>query len=478
MAKHLIIVVSCLLILAGSVFSNSASSEQSYIEKREQDKLWRQANKAYKAGSYKEAFDIYTKLASKGSEQAQYRLAGKTAKGQHDKKLEAKAFSFEQKAAQQGSLAAQYALFDTYSNRFGKNDPKTAIKWLKKSAESGYALAQWRLGHNYKEGKYGLKKDQTKALEWLEKAGHQGLSQASVAVAEFYRFGWGVAKNEAKSKEWYKRAGEQGDEFAKHLSRSKAEREAFDAASKSDWSTSDALIIDENNIVYLTNSRIKNPISVTEWAWYTPTFSQRYKDEFERHDVIQKATPKINKGLKFAASQVKVRFNLDFPREPYDFQREGYTSTLTPETYIPFNKDDFVEKKMGDHYGVSFTNTEEFEFIKVPKDIARKYPKYGSAGDPSLLIYGEIVGAEEGDKWVRKVDPSGPATALTSAMAAIVAAEVALDQAYEGRTHKYDVEKHLKVKITKVELSTEGMCVTYKKTRDKSCLSERQRRRR
>lgn len=71
-----------------------------------------------------------------------------------------------------------------YSFRLGKGvakDDKEAVKWFRKAAEQGLALAQFDLGECYLEGT-GVDKDEKEAVKWFRKAAEQGLGEAETAL--------------------------------------------------------------------------------------------------------------------------------------------------------------------------------------------------------------------------------------------------------------------------------------------------------
>ena len=69
---------------------------------------------------------------------------------------------------------AQYGLGVYYD---GIGDDKTAVEWFTKSAEQGYASAQFALGLAYYYGK-GVDPDPEQATFWLKKAAEQDHADA------------------------------------------------------------------------------------------------------------------------------------------------------------------------------------------------------------------------------------------------------------------------------------------------------------
>ncbi len=62
-------------------------------------------------------------------------------------------------------------------------DYKEAVSWYRKSANQGYAKAQYNLGLMYAEGK-GVGQDYKEAVSWYRKAAVQGEAEAENSLKE------------------------------------------------------------------------------------------------------------------------------------------------------------------------------------------------------------------------------------------------------------------------------------------------------
>ncbi|WP_317319369.1 tetratricopeptide repeat protein, partial [Alistipes communis] len=62
-------------------------------------------------------------------------------------------------------------------------DYTEAVKWYRKAAEQGYAVAQFEMGWCYKHG-YGVPKDLAEAKRWYRKAADAGNQDAKKHLAE------------------------------------------------------------------------------------------------------------------------------------------------------------------------------------------------------------------------------------------------------------------------------------------------------
>ena len=81
-------------------------------------------------------------------------------------------------------------------------------------AESGDADSQYNIGWMYLNG-YGLRVNDSLALEWWEKASEQGHADASFSIGMLYSLGEGkVPKDLEKSVDYYLKAAEDGHEDA------------------------------------------------------------------------------------------------------------------------------------------------------------------------------------------------------------------------------------------------------------------------
>ena len=88
-----------------------------------------------------------------------------------------------------------------------------AVDLWRPLAEQGDAVAQYRLGTLYAEGK-GVEQDDAIAFMWMQRAANQGDADAQYGVGASYIGGLGVEKNEAEAARWFQRAANQGMVYA------------------------------------------------------------------------------------------------------------------------------------------------------------------------------------------------------------------------------------------------------------------------
>ena len=102
---------------------------------------------------------------------------------------------------------------ECYKDGFGvKQDYSKAVELLKISSEKNYS-AQFLLGYMYHEG-LGVQKDYQKAFELTQKSADAGFAKAEFNLAMFYAKGEGVIKDLDKFKFWILKAADDGDSTA------------------------------------------------------------------------------------------------------------------------------------------------------------------------------------------------------------------------------------------------------------------------
>jgi tetratricopeptide (TPR) repeat protein len=116
--------------------------------------------------------------------EASERLVGDAMKQLSNNNYTEAATLFEQ-AAKLGHMGAQFALGDAYVNEkgVGKNYA-TAASWFAKAAEQGHPWAQRSLGAHLYYG-MGVPKDEKKAIYWFSKAAEQGDKKALETLDNF-----------------------------------------------------------------------------------------------------------------------------------------------------------------------------------------------------------------------------------------------------------------------------------------------------
>eukprot|EP00729_Bicosta_minor_P013103 gene13103-biopygen14212 len=126
------------------------------------------------------------------------------------------AVKWYRKSAEAGDAMAQYNLGGMYCNGKGvEQDHVEAGKWFRKAAEAGNAIAQCTLGYRYDTGR-GVEQDHVKAATWYRKAAEAGHAMAQNNLAIMYDDGEGVEQDHVEAAKWYRKSAEAGFALAQY----------------------------------------------------------------------------------------------------------------------------------------------------------------------------------------------------------------------------------------------------------------------
>jgi TPR repeat protein len=111
------------------------------------------------------------------------------------------------RSAEQGYAPAEYMYGGIF--REGRWEaPKQLVFWWTKAAEHGDAQAQLWLGTFYEQGRYGIERDHLKAFKLLSMAAKQGQPDAQVSLGQMYENGEGVPQDYGMAAYWYRKAAD------------------------------------------------------------------------------------------------------------------------------------------------------------------------------------------------------------------------------------------------------------------------------
>jgi localization factor PodJL len=113
--------------------------------------------------------------------------------------------SLEQ-AAQSGDLIAQYELA---LQRLSAGQTQDGVTLLRRAADRGFAMAQYRLAKLYERGE-GVSADLTQARQWTERAAASGNRRAMHDLGVYFARGEGAPLDEAAAFRWFRQAAELG----------------------------------------------------------------------------------------------------------------------------------------------------------------------------------------------------------------------------------------------------------------------------
>ena len=174
------------------------------------------------------AVEWYRKSAEQGNAKAQCQLGTMYEKGRGVSRDFAKAVEWYRKSAEQGNADAQCNLGFMYRNGLGVSlDYAKAVEWYRKSVEQGNVTAQNNLGYMYEQGlgdsqdyakamdmyvlDKGVIENYAKAAKLYRKSAEQGYAEAQYNLGRMFENGRGVSKDYAKAVEWYRKSAEQGE---------------------------------------------------------------------------------------------------------------------------------------------------------------------------------------------------------------------------------------------------------------------------
>jgi hypothetical protein len=101
-----------------------------------------------------------------------------------------------------------------YGHGTGVNkDSVEAVKWYRKAAEQGLALAQYNLGVMYEDGE-GVRQDYETTLQWYSKSAQQGQPNAQLNLGNMYLHGDGVNVDYEKAYQLFRQSAMQGELLA------------------------------------------------------------------------------------------------------------------------------------------------------------------------------------------------------------------------------------------------------------------------
>jgi localization factor PodJL len=111
-----------------------------------------------------------------------------------------------EQAAQAGDLTAQYELA---LQRLGSGRTQEGVTLLRRAADRGFPMAQYRLAKLYERGE-GVQADLAVARQWTERAAGAGNRRAMHDLGVYFARGEGAPLDEAAAFRWFRQAAELG----------------------------------------------------------------------------------------------------------------------------------------------------------------------------------------------------------------------------------------------------------------------------
>lgn len=142
--------------------------------------------------------------AESGKAEAQYWLGRIYDAGRLLPKDSEKSLHWYEKSAEQGYAPAEYVVCLMQSNR----EELESERCMWRAAEKGVPEAQFWIGVAYDQQLWFGIKDKHEACKWFKQAAERGQVDAEVELGRCYETGDGVERNYAVAAEWYRKAAE------------------------------------------------------------------------------------------------------------------------------------------------------------------------------------------------------------------------------------------------------------------------------
>lgn len=111
------------------------------------------------------------------------------------------------RSAEQGYAPAEYMYGGVFREGRWKN-PQQLVHWWTKAAEQGQIHAQMWLGIFYEQGSNGVERNYAQAFKWFSLAAKQGQPDAQVTLGQMYENGEGVPQDYGLAAYWYRKAAD------------------------------------------------------------------------------------------------------------------------------------------------------------------------------------------------------------------------------------------------------------------------------
>ncbi|NOZ31638.1 MAG: hypothetical protein GXP01_00880 [Alphaproteobacteria bacterium] len=150
--------------------------------------------------------------ARSGDPRAQFEVAAVLSEGKVVEKNLALAISWYERSAATGFAPAQYRLGNLYENGFDGQaaNPIQARVWYEKAAEAGNRMAMHNLASLFADGSLETQ-DFSAAAQWFEQAAERGVRDSQFNLGMLYARGLGVAQDYYKSYVWFGLGALSGD---------------------------------------------------------------------------------------------------------------------------------------------------------------------------------------------------------------------------------------------------------------------------
>lgn len=156
----------------------------------------------------KKAEKYYLKAIKQENVNAMYNLGNLYISQKKDKE----GLELLEKASSEGMAAAACNIGYYYAHT--QKDCAKGLIYYRLAAERGDIVSQYNLGINFENGLCGLEQDYAEAAKWYMKSADNGFADAQFCIGKCYMLGLGVEQNEELGLEWFERAAAQNETSA------------------------------------------------------------------------------------------------------------------------------------------------------------------------------------------------------------------------------------------------------------------------
>ncbi|MFV0416952.1 MAG: DUF4852 domain-containing protein [Chthoniobacterales bacterium] len=131
-------------------------------------------------------------------------------------------------------------------------------------------------------------------------------------------------------------------------------------------------------VVYEVKADIPTPAE--RIAEVISTDYRNLRDEFSKHEFLEKLKPTIEKRIQEAKETESFYVIVSDYLGEYDFSRKAFPTGTGPQTFIPLNK-----------YAVRFSNYDAIGFVSVPLEEAKKAATALKGSRHSTITYTGVI---------------------------------------------------------------------------------------
>lgn len=183
-----------------------------------------QAFASYEKNQIATALRLFKRAADLGDNSSKYNLAVIVLTDESALISKREALRYLHDAGKAGFGLAQFMLGRHYEQgQYVKASKEIAFSWYEKAAQNGITDAFLELATAYYLGR-GAPQDYSKALQWYEKSAESGDGPAQYLTASMYETGLGVPIDLDAALQWYSAAARQGDQAAQFKAKELANR--------------------------------------------------------------------------------------------------------------------------------------------------------------------------------------------------------------------------------------------------------------